>query len=98
MNINNFRNGLSYPFKLLLELGADVNQVGWIQVGRNWYFGSPRELAYQINNSTMKEHYRITADIMGILSIAQEKLCKQKTAYGNRIVKFHFNFMTEMHF
>jgi len=76
---------------LLLEFGADINQVGWIEVGGNWFFGSPLELAYQIS-STMEQHYMTTAArIINELSMVQEKLCKQKTASGNKIVEIHLH-------
>ena len=69
---------------MLLELGADINQVGWIQVEGSWFFGSPLELALHIEN---EQRNPLCTKILDVLSTTQEKFWKQKNASGNSFKK-----------
>jgi len=78
--INHFRNDKLDVVSLMLELGANIDEVGWIQYEGNWFFGSPLELALHIKN----EHTNpLCEKIVDILCTAQEKFWKQRKASGN---------------
>ncbi len=78
--INNFRNEKLDVVSLMLELGANIDEVGWIQHEGNWFFGSPLELALHIKNEHPNPLCEIIVDV---LSTAQEKFWKLKNASGN---------------
>lgn len=53
--IFHFRKNQLEMISLLINLGVDLNQSGWIKFEDVWLFGSPLELAFYFQRESKKE-------------------------------------------
>ncbi len=65
----NFRKNQLEIVNLLINLGANLNQSGWIKFQDVWLFGTPYELAFHFQRESKKE---IFSKMLEIFSNAQQ--------------------------
>jgi hypothetical protein len=72
---------------ILLDAGADIASKGWIQINDVWKFGSPLELAFQLQHEKESSPWKKSVQKMiDALLEKQHQLSLKMSKEGNMII------------